>query len=163
MPIQTTHSDVNSAPQKLSKIETLRMARNYIIAMTQTLQEGTPMDIMRFIKVLSRELSQTTANLLSGTLLSKCSNQSYRNFYSNETQVGSNQNYSQEWSNYKTQYMMYGENYGQFWDYNKSDVNQDCRNNYGQGGKYYNSLSRFWDCSNNVHYPYGSYQYVTWQ
>ncbi|KAF5295490.1 hypothetical protein FQR65_LT10478 [Abscondita terminalis] len=69
MPIQQTTADVHSAPQKLSKIETLRLARNYIFAMSQTLQEGKPMSLQRFIKILSRELSQTTANLLSGTLM----------------------------------------------------------------------------------------------
>ncbi|XP_019880140.2 neurogenic differentiation factor 1-like [Aethina tumida] len=78
MPIQLTHSDINSAPQKLSKIETLRLARNYIIAMSQTLQEGKPMDLNRFIKILSRELSQTTANLLSGTL---CDSFGQRKYY----------------------------------------------------------------------------------
>ncbi|XP_044269826.1 neurogenic differentiation factor 1-like isoform X1 [Tribolium madens] len=69
MPIQQTHSDLSSAPQKLSKIETLRLARNYILAMSQTLQEGRPMELTRFIKILSRDLSQTTANLLTGTLM----------------------------------------------------------------------------------------------
>ncbi|CAG9763182.1 unnamed protein product [Ceutorhynchus assimilis] len=69
MPIQTTHSEVNSNPQKLSKIETLRLARNYITAMSQTLHEGRSMDLTRFIRILSRELSQTTANLLRGTLM----------------------------------------------------------------------------------------------
>lgn len=59
----------NSSTQKLSKIETLRLARNYIVAMSQTLQEGKPMDLVRFIKILSRELSQTTANLLNGSLV----------------------------------------------------------------------------------------------
>ncbi|KAG5871674.1 hypothetical protein JTB14_007357 [Gonioctena quinquepunctata] len=69
IPIHLTHTESNSVPQKLSKIETLRLARNYIIAMTQTLQEDRPMDIARFINILSSELSQTTANLLSSTLL----------------------------------------------------------------------------------------------
>lgn len=69
VPIQQTHIDLHSTPQKLSKIETLRLARNYIIAMSQTLREGKPMDIGRFVAVLSQELSQTTANLLAGTLM----------------------------------------------------------------------------------------------
>lgn len=70
MPIQqTTSEDMHSTPQKLSKIETLRLAKNYIVAMSLTLQEGRPMPLQRFIKILSRELSQTTANLLTGTLM----------------------------------------------------------------------------------------------
>lgn len=69
MPIQQTHSEMHSVPQKLSKIETLRLARNYILAMTQTLNEGRPMELPRFIKILSQELSQTTANLLTCTLM----------------------------------------------------------------------------------------------
>lgn len=68
VPIQQTHIDLQSAPQKLSKIETLRLARNYIAAMSQTLKEGLPMDTRRFVAILSQELSQTTANLLAGTL-----------------------------------------------------------------------------------------------
>ncbi|XP_030747103.1 neurogenic differentiation factor 6-B-like [Sitophilus oryzae] len=82
MPIQITHLDVNSSPQKLSKIETLRLARNYISAMSQTLQEGRPMDIRRFIQILTRELSQATANLLTGTLMGTVNNFSnFNNFY----------------------------------------------------------------------------------
>ncbi|XP_017777026.1 PREDICTED: neurogenic differentiation factor 1-like isoform X2 [Nicrophorus vespilloides] len=71
MPIQQTHSDMHSVPQKLSKIETLRLARNYIIAMSETLREGKPMDIIRFTKILSKELSQTTSNLLLGAIHNK--------------------------------------------------------------------------------------------
>ncbi|XP_018332176.1 neurogenic differentiation factor 6-A-like [Agrilus planipennis] len=69
MPIQQPGVDFHNTSQKLSKIETLRLARNYIIAMSQTLQEGKPMELTRFIKILCRELSQTTANLLTGTLM----------------------------------------------------------------------------------------------
>lgn len=86
MPIVQTHSDLHSSPQKLSKIETLRLARNYILAMSQTLQEGKPMDLMRFIKILSRELSQTTANLLNGTLMGPANNRlaTYRRYLTGE-------------------------------------------------------------------------------
>ncbi|KAJ8985114.1 hypothetical protein NQ317_012764 [Molorchus minor] len=118
MPIQITHSDLNSSPQKLSKIETLRLARNYIIAMTQTLQEGRPMDITRFIKILSRELSQTTGNLLSATLLGHINSPMtpYRNYFISDAenyphdyedvgkfpqQVFCEENYSQFLQNYK--------------------------------------------------------------
>lgn len=84
MPITQTHIDLHSAPQKLSKIETLRLARNYIVAMTQTLQEGKPMDIVRFVKILSKDLSQTTANLLNGVILNQSQNIAvYNNFFLN--------------------------------------------------------------------------------
>lgn len=87
MPITQTHVDLHSAPQKLSKIETLRLARNYIIAMTQTLQEGRPMDLTRFVKILSRDLSQTTANLLNGVLLNQANvTPSYSNIFLNNTE-----------------------------------------------------------------------------
>ncbi|CAH0547779.1 unnamed protein product [Brassicogethes aeneus] len=91
MPIQITHSDINSAPQKLSKIETLRLARNYIAALTQTLQEGRPMEITRFIKFLSRDLSQTTANLLSGTLIRSNYSEHQRNLFCDDYGNGDNQ------------------------------------------------------------------------
>ncbi|KAI4470981.1 basic helix-loop-helix protein neurogenin-related [Holotrichia oblita] len=84
MPITQTHIDLHSAPQKLSKIETLRLARNYIVAMTQTLQEGKPMEIVRFVKILSKDLSQTTANLLNGVILNQSQNIAvYNNFFLN--------------------------------------------------------------------------------
>ncbi|RZC38857.1 neurogenic differentiation factor 1-like, partial [Asbolus verrucosus] len=89
MPIQQTHSDLSSVPQKLSKIETLRLARNYILAMSQTLQEGRPMEITRFIKILSRDLSQTTANLLTGTLMgSGSSHLTYKRIFIPENDNG---------------------------------------------------------------------------
>lgn len=86
MPILHSGTDAHSSSQKLSKIETLRLARNYIMAMSQTLQEGKPMDIMRFIKILSRELSQTTANLLNGTLMGPVNNSlvAYRRYVTND-------------------------------------------------------------------------------
>ncbi|KAK4877728.1 hypothetical protein RN001_010234 [Aquatica leii] len=90
MPIQQTTVDTHSAPQKLSKIETLRLARNYIFAMSQTLQEGKPMALQRFIKILSRELSQTTANLLSAALMGTDNTvtEDYRNAYFNNHNRG---------------------------------------------------------------------------
>lgn len=86
MPILQNGTDTHSSTQKLSKIETLRLARNYIVAMSQTLQEGKPMDLVRFIKILSRELSQTTANLLNGTLASSVNNSfvTYRRYLGND-------------------------------------------------------------------------------
>lgn len=103
MPILQTNSDLQSSNQKLSKIETLRLARNYILAMSQTLQEGKPMDIMRFIKILSRELSQTTANLLNGTLMGPVNNSlvNYRRYITgdipNNNGIHSNYSSSSDW------------------------------------------------------------------
>lgn len=164
MPIQQTHSDLNSAPQKLSKIETLRLARNYIVAMSKTLQEGKPMDMTRFINILSRELSQTTANLLSGTLQNMSSNYHYRAFYSNGFSGPIDENI-QEFHNYKSQYKAIEDNYEQFWDYRKGNINYDNYNSYSNS-KNYNNFNRYWECNSNVisnHYPYGNYQYVMWQ
>lgn len=86
MPILHSGSEAHSSSQKLSKIETLRLARNYILAMSQTLQEGKPMDVMRFAKILSRELSQTTANLLNGSLMGSVNNSLvvYRRYLNND-------------------------------------------------------------------------------
>ncbi|CAG9862295.1 unnamed protein product [Phyllotreta striolata] len=91
MPIHLIHSDNTSAPQKLSKIETLRLARNYIAALTQTLQEERPMEMMRFIGILSSEVSQTTANLLTSTFLSRqvygsCCQEDFHNYKCREKQ-----------------------------------------------------------------------------
>ncbi|XP_031348411.1 neurogenic differentiation factor 6-B-like [Photinus pyralis] len=77
VPIQQTTTDLHSTPQKLSKIETLRLARNYIRAMLLTLEEGEPMSSQRFVKILSKELSQTTANLLSAALMGNTNRQTY--------------------------------------------------------------------------------------
>lgn len=63
--MQQTTPELHAAPQKLSKIETLRLARNYISALTQTLSEGQPMDLERFLQNLTRGLSQATSNLLA--------------------------------------------------------------------------------------------------
>lgn len=107
MPIMQGGAD-HSTTQKLSKIETLRLARNYILAMSQTLQEGKPMDIVRFIRILSRELSQTTANLLNGSLIGPVNNNftNYRRYLnddcamnSNNVQEVSNIPYHIEWHN----------------------------------------------------------------
>lgn len=153
MPIQITHTDLNSPPQKLSKIETLRLARNYILAMMQTLQEGRPMEITRFIKILGQELSQTTANLLSGTLLNnRMINYSYRPCYLNEYEncYFENQDVAR-YNNSQNQYYFYEENYGQFWD----QYRHTNRNVHG---------FRSWEYNNNVilnnHCTYGNYPYL---
>lgn len=51
---------------KLSKIETLRLARNYIVALRETLQ-SEEMDDMKFAKILSRQMSQTTVKMIANS------------------------------------------------------------------------------------------------
>ncbi|GFG31217.1 hypothetical protein Cfor_07629 [Coptotermes formosanus] len=58
----------SSSQQKLSKIETLRLAHNYIFALSQILAEGRPMEGARLLHVLARGLSQATANRLASSL-----------------------------------------------------------------------------------------------
>ena len=58
----------HSSTQKLSKIETLRLARNYIAAMTTILKTGVKPDNLDFAKALSQGLSQNTMNLVAGGL-----------------------------------------------------------------------------------------------
>lgn len=137
VPIQQTHVDLHSAPQKLSKIETLRLARNYIIAMTQTLKEGRSMDLSRFITILSRELSQTTANLLAGTLMG--TNNLCKRHYSVENNCNSNNEEVRAENNYP------------YW-YNH---NTSCRfnENYYQCNRYFEDV-RYWETENNKYWPY---------
>ncbi|XP_059615055.1 neurogenic differentiation factor 2-like [Phlebotomus argentipes] len=54
--------------QKLSKIETLRLAYNYISALGQSLAWGRKLHYEELIYILSRGLSQTTVNLLRARL-----------------------------------------------------------------------------------------------
>lgn len=56
-----------SKTQKLSKIETLRLARNYIWALSQAL-EGGPAGGRGFLETLCKGLSQPTSNLVAGWL-----------------------------------------------------------------------------------------------
>ncbi|XP_051998698.1 neurogenic differentiation factor 1 [Xyrauchen texanus] len=57
-----------SKTQKLSKIETLRLARNYIWALSETLRSGKSPDLMSFVQALCKGLSQPTTNLVAGCL-----------------------------------------------------------------------------------------------
>uniref|UniRef100_S4RSW9 Neuronal differentiation 1 n=1 Tax=Petromyzon marinus TaxID=7757 RepID=S4RSW9_PETMA len=57
-----------SKTQKLSKIETLRLAKNYIWALSEILRAGTSPDLLSFVQTLCRGLSQPTANLIAGCL-----------------------------------------------------------------------------------------------
>uniref|UniRef100_H3CCZ8 Neurogenic differentiation factor n=1 Tax=Tetraodon nigroviridis TaxID=99883 RepID=H3CCZ8_TETNG len=57
-----------SKTQKLSKIETLRLAKNYIWALSEVLRSGKAPDLMSFVQVLCKGLSQPTTNLVAGCL-----------------------------------------------------------------------------------------------
>ena len=54
--------------QKLSKIETLRLARNYIAALADILERGSRPDSLSFARALARGLSQSTSNLVASSL-----------------------------------------------------------------------------------------------
>uniref|UniRef100_A0A3B3SAA2 Neuronal differentiation 4 n=2 Tax=Paramormyrops kingsleyae TaxID=1676925 RepID=A0A3B3SAA2_9TELE len=57
-----------SKTQKLSKIETLRLARNYIWALSEVLEGGQSPESRGFMEMLCNGLSQPTSNLVAGCL-----------------------------------------------------------------------------------------------
>lgn len=57
-----------SKTQKLSKIETLRLAKNYIWALSEILSAGKRPDLLTFVHTLCKGLSQPTTNLVAGCL-----------------------------------------------------------------------------------------------
>ncbi|KAL4635312.1 neurogenic differentiation factor 6-A-like [Arapaima gigas] len=57
-----------SKTQKLSKIETLRLAKNYIWALSEILSSGRRPDLLSFVQTLCKGLSQPTTNLVAGCL-----------------------------------------------------------------------------------------------
>ncbi|NWY72906.1 NDF4 factor, partial [Erithacus rubecula] len=57
-----------SKTQKLSKIETLRLARNYIWALSEVLESGQTPEGKSFVEMLCKGLSQPTSNLVAGCL-----------------------------------------------------------------------------------------------
>ncbi|XP_038044840.1 neurogenic differentiation factor 2-like [Patiria miniata] len=57
-----------SKTQKLSKIETLRLAKNYITALADILRTGSVPDTVSFAQTLSKGLSQPTTNLVAGAM-----------------------------------------------------------------------------------------------
>ncbi|XP_072323464.1 neurogenic differentiation factor 6-A [Scyliorhinus torazame] len=57
-----------SKTQKLSKIETLRLAKNYIWALSEILRIGKRPDLLTFVQNLCKDLSQPTTNLVAGCL-----------------------------------------------------------------------------------------------
>ncbi|XP_061584587.1 neurogenic differentiation factor 4-like [Cololabis saira] len=58
----------HSKTQKLSKIETLRLARNYICALSEALEGGLSTESRGFMETLCKGLSQPTSNLVAGCL-----------------------------------------------------------------------------------------------
>ncbi|KAI1292652.1 Neurogenic differentiation factor 4 [Halotydeus destructor] len=50
---------------KLSKIETLRIARNYISALTQILETDNKLEPTMFARILCQGLSQATVNIIT--------------------------------------------------------------------------------------------------
>ena len=62
------HVPCQTKTQKLSKIETLRLARNYIRVMAETLQTGVRPDPFTFAKALSKGLSTNTMNMVAACL-----------------------------------------------------------------------------------------------
>ncbi|MEE6489831.1 hypothetical protein FKM82_015690 [Ascaphus truei] len=57
-----------SKTQKLSKIETLRLAKNYIWALSEILRSGKSPDLVSFVQTLCKGLTQPTTNLVAGCL-----------------------------------------------------------------------------------------------
>ncbi|XP_044160823.1 neurogenic differentiation factor 1 [Bufo gargarizans] len=57
-----------SKTQKLSKIETLRLAKNYIWALSEILRSGKSPELVSFVQTLCKGLSQPTTNLVAGCL-----------------------------------------------------------------------------------------------
>ncbi|XP_075995144.1 neurogenic differentiation factor 4 [Genypterus blacodes] len=57
-----------SKTQKLSKIETLRLARNYIWALSEVLESGESLESHGFVEMMCKGLSQPTSNLVAGCL-----------------------------------------------------------------------------------------------
>ncbi|KAM9800162.1 neurogenic differentiation factor 4-like [Syngnathus typhle] len=58
----------HSNTQKLSKIETLRLARNYICALAAALERGLSLESRAFMETLCKGLSQPTTNLVAGCI-----------------------------------------------------------------------------------------------
>ncbi|XP_023671334.1 neurogenic differentiation factor 6-B-like [Paramormyrops kingsleyae] len=73
-----------SKTQKLSKIETLRLAKNYIWALSETLSAGKRPDLLAFVQTLCKGLSQPTTNLVAG-----CLQLNARNFLTDHNGEGS--------------------------------------------------------------------------
>ncbi|KAL3186950.1 hypothetical protein MRX96_004756 [Rhipicephalus microplus] len=66
--VPINHQESGSVVPRLSKIETLRLAKNYIGALAETLRQGSPMEATVFARHLAKGLSQATVNLIAGQL-----------------------------------------------------------------------------------------------
>ena len=64
----TSQGTMNSTSHKLSKIDTLRLAHNYIAALSESLRTNRSSDHPMFLRTLCEGLSQSTANMVSGSL-----------------------------------------------------------------------------------------------
>lgn len=64
----SNHQNNNQLSQKLSKIETLRLAGNYIIALSKSLRLSERFTRDELLKILTNGLSQATANLMRSKL-----------------------------------------------------------------------------------------------
>uniref|UniRef100_A0A1A7X1A1 Neurogenic differentiation factor n=1 Tax=Iconisemion striatum TaxID=60296 RepID=A0A1A7X1A1_9TELE len=73
-----------SKTQKLSKIETLRLAKNYILALGEILRNGKRPDVVAYVQMLCKGLSQPTTNLVAG-----CLQLNTRNFLTEQCADGS--------------------------------------------------------------------------
>lgn len=60
---------------KLSKIETLRLARNYVHILIEALHTGRPIEPLIYISTLAQGLSQATASQLGAQLQINSSSQ----------------------------------------------------------------------------------------
>lgn len=70
LPLHQCFDDFNKSPvcQKLTKIDTVRLAANYITALTESLQFNTKITFETLLLTLRNDLSQATANTLRNKL-----------------------------------------------------------------------------------------------
>ncbi|RWS18670.1 neurogenic differentiation factor 1-like protein [Leptotrombidium deliense] len=63
LPISFNNNDL--CKKQLSKIDTLRFAKNYIIVLTEMLNDDSEMNVILFTKFLTHGLSDTTIRLIA--------------------------------------------------------------------------------------------------
>lgn len=96
------------------------------------------MDIGRFTKILSRELSQTTSNLLSGTLMGM--NSGYKKYYEPENSL-TNLNNMDNWTCSGRQSYLENNNTCSNWWYNNNKFPEA----YCTYNKYHLDSGRIWE------------------